>query len=332
MTADASAFAWRDPVPALPKDEARRPRWSVMIPTYRSARYLGQAIESVLAQDPGPDGMQIEVVDDGSDDDPEAVVRAVGGGRVGFFRQERNVGHIVNFHTCLVRSRGELVHLLHGDDFVRPGFYAALQSPFDVLTDLGAAFCDSVYQDSAGVQTPVGPYDQQEPGLLSDALVQIASEQRIMTPAIVVRRTVYETLGGFDRRLACAEDWEMWVRIAARFPIWYEPRPLAVYRMHDASNTERHVSSAKDAAYNRMAIKIFSAYLPRHRVDYVTRQARRTYALSALETARRLRFGGNWRGFFAQAREAFLLAPTLKVLGRAAAIAFEAKSSRDQIR
>ena len=332
MTAAVSAFAWRDSVPALPKDGPSRPRWSVMIPTYRCARYLGQAIESVLAQDPGPEDMQIEVVDDGSDDNPEAIVRALGRGRVDFFRQERNVGHIENFHTCLTRSRGEIVHLLHGDDFVRPGFYAALHSPFDALPELGAAFCGSVYQDSVGAETRVTPYDQQEPGLLSDALGQIASEQRIMTPAIVVRRTVYEALGGFDRRLACAEDWEMWVRIAAHFPIWYEPRPLAVYRMHDASNTERHVTSAKDAAYNRMAIRIFSAYLPKHRVDDVTRRARRTYALSALETARRLKLRGNWRGFFAQVREAFLLAPTLRVLRRAAAIAFEAKGSRAQFR
>ena len=41
-----------------------------------------------------------------------------------------------------------------------------------------------------------------------------------MTPSIVVRRSVYERLGSFDRRLVCAEDWEMWVRIAAHYPIW----------------------------------------------------------------------------------------------------------------
>ena len=59
-----------------------------------------------------------------------------------------------------------------------------------------------------------------------------------MTPCIVVRRSVYEELGGFDDRLACAEDWEMWVRLAARFPVYYEERPLACYRLHGNSNTE----------------------------------------------------------------------------------------------
>ncbi|HZG65515.1 MAG TPA: glycosyltransferase, partial [Herpetosiphonaceae bacterium] len=65
------------------RDGAPRPLWSVMIPTYNCARYLRGTLESVLAQDPGPDHMQIEVVDDGSQDDPAAVVAEVGRGRVG---------------------------------------------------------------------------------------------------------------------------------------------------------------------------------------------------------------------------------------------------------
>ena len=101
-----------------------RPLWSVMIPTYNCAAYLRETLASVLAQDPGPDVMQIEVVDDHSTkDDPEAVVAEVGHGRVTFYRQPQNVGHTENFATCLQRSRGRLIHLLHGDDGVRDGFY-----------------------------------------------------------------------------------------------------------------------------------------------------------------------------------------------------------------
>ncbi len=95
-----------------------------MIPTYNCARYLEAALRSVLAQDPGPEAMQIEVVDDHSTaDDPEEMVARLGGGRVAFHRQPENVGVVGNLNTCLQRSRGELVHLLHGDDFVLDGFY-----------------------------------------------------------------------------------------------------------------------------------------------------------------------------------------------------------------
>ena len=66
-----------------------------------------------------------------------------------------------------------------------------------------------------------------------------------MTPCIVVRRSVYEELGGFDNRLVYAEDWEMWVRVAARFPVYYEERPLACYRMHGNSNTGRNLATGR---------------------------------------------------------------------------------------
>ena len=108
-----------------PVSEAvNRPLWSVMVPTYNCANYLELTLKSVLEQDPGPEQMQIEVIDDRSTkDDPEAVVNEIGKGRVSFFRQPQNVGAQANFTTCVQRSRGHLVHILHGDDAVLPGFY-----------------------------------------------------------------------------------------------------------------------------------------------------------------------------------------------------------------
>src|ERR1051326_8157020 len=78
-----------------------RPLFSVMIPTYNCTQYLREALASVLLQDPGAEQMQIEVVDDCSTDaDVRAVVEELGKGRVGYFRQDRNVGSLRNFETC----------------------------------------------------------------------------------------------------------------------------------------------------------------------------------------------------------------------------------------
>jgi glycosyltransferase involved in cell wall biosynthesis len=308
-------FEYRDPISPLPR-EAARPKWSVMIPAYNCARFLAATLESVLAQDPGPAQMQIEVVDDCSSDDPQRVLNEIGGNRVGFFHQPQNLGHIGNFHTCLDRAQGELVHLLHGDDAVRPGFYELLGRGFDADPSTGAAFCRAIFMDAHGQELSIPPVMQSSPGQLENAAVRLALEQHIMTPSIVVRRAVYEELGAFDRRLKCSEDWEMWVRIASQFPVWYEPQALALYRMHPQSNTGRHIRSAEDMAYTRMAIDIFKSYLPIELADDVAASARRTYALSALETARRLFGAGDWAGCLAQMSEAFRFDPSLKTIGR----------------
>jgi glycosyltransferase involved in cell wall biosynthesis len=301
-----------------------------MIPTYNCARFLPQTLASVLRQDPGARSMQIEVVDDHSADNPAAAVASAGAGRVGFFQQRANVGHIENFATCLRRSRGQLVHLLHGDDYVCDGFYERMERAFAQQPDIGAAFCRQAFIDQHGRAQGVSDLEQPESGILQNWLERLASEQRIMTPSIVVRRDVYEALGGFDRRLVCSEDWEMWVRIAASYPIWYETEPLAVYRMHAASNTGRHIRSAKDIRYTRKAIEIFKGYLPPAVADRVTRTARQVYAISALDMAYAMFQRRDAVATLAQLREALLLSCSRRVLRHLTRLVVRAGKARSR--
>lgn len=272
------------PIPAVPEGTAR-PRWSVMIPTFNCAHYLREALGSVLSQDPGPHAMQIAVVDDGSSDDPEAVARQLAAGRVEFHRQPANVGVVHNLTDCIRRSRGEIVHILHGDDAVRSGFYQTMGHAFALRPDIGAAFCRQIFIGPDGQWRAISPLERADSGVLEDAAAHLAAEQRIMTPSICVRRAVYEQLGGFHHELLCAEDWEMWVRVAAHHPIWFEVEPLALYRMHDDSNTGRHVRTGADLRFTKRAIEIISGHLPPGRAAKVAARARATYARSALTIA-----------------------------------------------
>jgi glycosyltransferase involved in cell wall biosynthesis len=274
-----------------------------MIPTYNCARYLEAALRSVLAQDPGPEAMQIEVVDDHSiADDPEDVVARLGGGRIDFHRQPKNVGVVGNLNTCLQRSRGEFVHLLHGDDLVLEGFYRTLDDRLREHPDAGAAYCRHLYVDEHGRRLDVAPLEPSSSGILLEGARFLAAEQRIMTPCIVVRRSVYEELGGFDDRLTLAEDWEMWVRVAVRFPIYYEERPLACYRLHDDSNTGRNLRSGLNLEYTRRAIELFAAYFEPAERRAVKRTAFSRYATSGLESARSLQSRGDAAAARAQLR------------------------------
>ena len=292
-----------------------RPLWSVMIPTYNCARFLRDTLASVLSQDRGRDLMQIEVVDDcSSRDDPKAVVDELGRGRVTFFRQAENLGVPGNLNACLQRAKGKLVHLLHGDDMLRAGFYSRMEQVFELCPQIGAAFCRHIFVDDLGHQLSISPSEQAQDGVLDNSLQRLATEQRIMTPSIVVRRRVYEELGGFDRRLSCSEDWEMWVRIAARYPIGFVTDPLAVYRMHRDSNTGRHFRTGEDIRYTRQAISIFERYLPPEMAGNITTLARRTYATTALGNAELLLRNNDVTGAAAQLREALKLKRSLRTI------------------
>lgn len=299
----------------------QRPRWSVMIPTYNCAHYLRETLASVLMQDPGPDVMQIEVVDDHStEDDPEQIVRELGQGRVDFYRQPVNGGYIRNFETCLQRARGQIVHLLHGDDYVLDGFYAAMTGAFDQAPGVGAAFCRHYYIDEAGKQLSCSLIERADSGILAGWLMQIASGQRIATPSIVVRRAVYEHLGGFDWRMTCAgEDWEMWVRIAAHYPVWFEAQPLAAYRVkRGGALTEQAARTHRLVKDMRHATDIIASYLPNYMplsiARDLTHHARKTYASWALEGACQALAQDHWDAALQQFLEAFRCSPSRKTI------------------
>lgn len=301
-------------IPPVREGESR-PLWSVMIPTHNCAKYLRETLSSVLAQDPGSEVMQIEVVDDCStQDDPKAVVEELGRGRVNFYRQPHNVGQINNFQTCLERSRGKLVHLLHGDDCVRNGFYRKLQRGFEENPEIGAAFCRHIHMDEHGHWQYISPLEQPESGILYNWLERIAIKQQIQTPSIVVRRDTYEKLGTFDTRLSWTEDWEMWVRIAANYPVWYEVEPLALYRIHSNSNSGRRTRSGENIQDIRKAIGIVKDYLPTNCAEQLSKKALENYAFYALKSARNFIQIGDTPAARNQIRESLQCCSSFKVI------------------
>ncbi len=291
--------------------EVARPRWSVMIPTYNGKKYLEQTLRSVLQQAPDNDQMQIEVIDDCSTEESvEELVETVGQGRISFFRQPRNMGLIGNWNTCIERSRGHWVHILHQDDVVLPGFYQQLEAAMS--SPAGAAFSRFLFMDEEGHWQNLERIERSTPGVLENWLEEIAVAQWIQFPAMVVKRSVYEKLGGFCLEAHYAADWEMWKRIVAHYPIWYEPQTLACYRVHSASETSRLLRSGKDIADIRKSIDISAAYLPPTQASKLCAQAKEHYAFYALSTARRMLFHNDWIGAIAQIREAWYCSPSFK--------------------
>lgn len=295
--------------------EIQRPFWSVMIPTYDGTKYLEQTLRCVLDQDPGLGQMQIEVIDDCStEDDPESLVNEIGQGRISYFRHLQNQGLIGNWNTCIQRAKGHWVHMLHQDDIVLPGFYSQLQKGIEADPALGAAFCRHSHMDEDNHWHYLSNIERRTPGVLMNWIESIAVSQRIQFPSIVVKRSAYEKLGGFCNEAYYAADWEMWKRVSAHYPVWYEPQILACYRRHSGSETSRLVRSGVDIADIRKAIGISQAYLPAACAHSLSDQARKYYAFYALNTARQMLTNNDMEGAIAQIKEALRCSSSLKVL------------------
>lgn len=271
------------PIDPLPSGIAR-PFWSVMLPTYNPSPLFEETLRSVLDQDPGPDQMQIAVVDDCSPKvDVETLLRRLDPvGRVEWIRNPTNVGLAGNWNACVRAARGRWVHLLHQDDLVRPGFYERLALADAARPEVGAAFCRHDTIDTEGHHHRSSELERSSPGVLEDWHEWLASGQRIECPSIVVRRDVYERLGGFRSDLVYALDWEMWARIAAQAPFWYEPESLACYRSHDLNETARLCREGLDLADEYRAGREIIGNLPRAVRRRALRRFRRRMALRQL--------------------------------------------------
>lgn len=211
--------------------------WSVMIPTYNCAKYLTKTLNSVLEQDLGEDFMQIEVIDDCSSDDVVDIVKQIGGGRVSFFKHEKNVGHVKNFETAINRAKGKYIHLLHGDDFVLPGFYISMTRMYENHNNIGACYCRHFFVDEENNIIKISELSELKNVVILDFHKTLIHRQKIQTPSITVKKETYNKLGSFNPTLSWTEDWEMWVRICSKYPIGYIKEPLACYRMHSGSSS-----------------------------------------------------------------------------------------------
>jgi ribosomal protein S14 len=284
-----------------------RPFWSVMVPVHNCPpHYLRETLESVVRQDPGPAEMQIEVIDNCSTvGDPEAIVREVGGGRIAFRRQAENVGMVQNFNDCIRHATGQWVHILHGDDTVRPGFYERLRNGITGHPEAGAAVCRMLYIDEESQWMGLAELEARAPGVLQEDFVRRQFlEQRIQFVSIAVRRAVYEELGGFLPVFSCCLDWDMWKRIALRKPVYYEPEPLACYRLHAGADTNRVTRTGENVADERRSIELSCADFPSDQAEIVRRAARAAAGLRAARRARLLWRAGERATAWCQFREA----------------------------
>lgn len=281
MTLNAALFPRIDPVAV----DRPRPFWSVVIPAYNRPDYLAHCLHSVLAQAPGPDQMQILVVDDCSPTPLATIVQQIGNGRVEYYRNAQNLLNSATFNVGVQRAIGHWIHLLHDDDWVLPGFYATLQPALTAHPDVGAACCRFAQTDPTGHWMQESEAFRQGAGVLSNWLEKIAIDNPLSPPAVVIRRAAYERLGGYHPGIACGEDWELYKRVSVFYDWWYQPEILACYRQHPNNITTNFTKVAKRNQELHRTIELAETYLPAAVREDLTARARCHYAVVAFKHA-----------------------------------------------
>lgn len=238
------------------------PRVSVVIPCHNYASYVGEAIESVLAQSLAASEMEVIVVDDASTDASWSVIESYFPRGVVGIRHDRNQGHIRTYHDGMERSRGEHLVLLSADDLAidRDALRDQIRL-LDAHPGAGIAYADFVVIDEAGAS--IDEHRISAPTLMPGpaAFRRLMFGNFIQHSGTMVRRRWFEETGGYDERLFHSVDWELWLRIAARADLAHVARPLYAYRVHSANMHSTHGYDRSIAEVGQV-LDIASAYGP----------------------------------------------------------------------
>jgi glycosyltransferase involved in cell wall biosynthesis len=205
------------------------PRVSAVVTTYNYARFLPDALDSVLEQ--SHRNLEIVVVDDGSTDETAAVVRRYADRGVRYVsRSHGGAGRARN--TGLEVTSAPLVAFLDADDAWLPDRVAAGVSHLARHPDLALAAAHAFACDERLRPTAVVPAATAERGWMLD---QLLVDNVVLNPSsVLLRRAAIEAAGGFSE-IPFGEDWDTWIEIAKRFPIGFIDRPVALVRRHSGS-------------------------------------------------------------------------------------------------
>lgn len=223
------------------------PDISIVMPCYNASAYLGKALRSVLDQE-GP-SREVLLVDDGSTDDPESIVRGLSDPRISFRRIPPSGGPSRPRNLAMAEARGRYVCFFDADDVMLPGKLAAQVAAMDAAPRLAMTFTNFHVMDQVGkVTNPdfLAGYrtfanlrrlvPEHQTSLPREACyLALLRANFIGTSSVVVRREVLDDIGGFDETLASSEDIDMWLRIARSHDCGYVDIVGHGYRHHPAS-------------------------------------------------------------------------------------------------
>jgi teichuronic acid biosynthesis glycosyltransferase TuaG len=222
---------------------------SVVIPAFNAANYLGEAIDSVLAQSAG--NIEVIVVDDASTDGTAAVAGKYGA-RLRLV-QQKNTGVSGARNRGVRESIGRYVAFLDADDTWLPGKIEKQLSALEASRHAGVCSAACLVTDQ-NLKPIVVEINHRKASALEDLLL-LGNVVGSVSSALIERRLLLEA-GGFDPTFSHCADWEFWIRLARRTEFVYLPEALVTYRQH-GTNMSRQIRTLEEESF-RLLVAAFA--------------------------------------------------------------------------
>lgn len=222
------------------------PRITVLMPVWNGARFLDEAIESVISQDYLD--FELLIVDDSSTDETPRILAswASSDHRIVLLRNDRNLGVTATLNHGLRAARGVYVARQDSDDISMPGRLAAQIAALDADERTAMVSMNFNFIDEHGALLRTERRDQ--PPEIVDFVLNftnaIGGHSQVM-----FRRDLVLELGGYDESWSRGQDYELWTRIARRGRIVILPRIGMGYRIHgDQVSAQERGEDARERA------------------------------------------------------------------------------------
>lgn len=196
---------------------------SVVLPTYNRAQFLSETIQSVIAQKFAD--WELVIVDDGSTDNTQDVVKGFTDSRIKYVKQE-NRGVSAARNLGVSKTTAPIIAFLDSDDLWLPRKLETQLKFFNEHPDAAICQTEETWIRNGRRVNPMKKHAKKSGWIFKDCLPLC-----IVSPsAVMMRRKVFDELGGFDESLPACEDYDLWLRAALRYEIHTLPDALIVKR------------------------------------------------------------------------------------------------------
>ncbi len=221
----------------------KSPTVSVIIPTYNRAHLIGRAIQSVLNQT--YQDFEIIVVDDGSTDNTEEVMKRFNDERIKYIKHEQNKGEAAARNTGIKIARGEYIAFQDSDDEWLPEKLEKQIKVFENASSKVGVVYTGFWRIKNGKKTYI-PSSKITPkeGDIHNILLE---GNFIGGPVTLIKKECFERAGMFDEELPLLTDWEMWIRLSKYYHFKYIDEPLVIsYYQPDSIGRNQDASIRAD--------------------------------------------------------------------------------------